>query len=469
MTSRLVLDGLEERIRRLTADLRVLGSTRVTEAADAVARDIGEPLRIAVVGRVNAGKSTLVNALIGRRVAATDDSETTRIVTHYVQGSPERGMLVLTDGTTVDLPLDRGRAVEPLPVDAALVDHAVVVLPERALEGLALIDTPGVGTRTESNVTATRAGVIDAATRPDALLYVFQDLPLADDAAFLADFRAAAGSSAGSATVLGVLSRADQFGEGAWAARDPLEAAREHAAAIAAQRTGDFADVVPVAALLAESALTGRVTEDTAHALAELDGVDDATLRFGGGHDELRRLLGDYGVRFGRHPATQGASALIRWLRDTSGLDGVSSALEHLHIRRHRQLKAAAALRRLRASAQGAPVLMDVVRLISEAEVHPDLHPLRELAAWEAVRARQPGAAVAHELERQLAAEYDTDAVGAPADASDAEVADRALRLARAAREAAAVADDSAVRAAYQVLARGYGLIADRQAATRAV
>ena len=32
---------------------------------------LAEPLRVAVVGRVKAGKSTLVNALVGRRIAPT--------------------------------------------------------------------------------------------------------------------------------------------------------------------------------------------------------------------------------------------------------------------------------------------------------------------------------------------------------------------------------------------------------------
>jgi ribosome biogenesis GTPase A len=36
-----------------------------------IADRLGEPLRIAIAGRLKAGKSTLVNALIGRRVAPT--------------------------------------------------------------------------------------------------------------------------------------------------------------------------------------------------------------------------------------------------------------------------------------------------------------------------------------------------------------------------------------------------------------
>ena len=41
------------------------------------------PLRVAIAGKVKAGKSTLLNALVGENVAPTDASECTRVVTWY--------------------------------------------------------------------------------------------------------------------------------------------------------------------------------------------------------------------------------------------------------------------------------------------------------------------------------------------------------------------------------------------------
>jgi predicted GTPase len=49
---------------------------------------LGAPLRVALVGRVNSGKSTLLNALVGQRVAPTNETECTRVATWYRFGAP---------------------------------------------------------------------------------------------------------------------------------------------------------------------------------------------------------------------------------------------------------------------------------------------------------------------------------------------------------------------------------------------
>ncbi len=42
-----------------------------------------EPLRLAIAGMVKAGKSTLLNAMLGEQIAPTDTAECTRVVTWY--------------------------------------------------------------------------------------------------------------------------------------------------------------------------------------------------------------------------------------------------------------------------------------------------------------------------------------------------------------------------------------------------
>lgn len=65
----------------LTRDSRADLSQAEAQGAAATSE---EPLRIAVMGRTNAGKSSLINALFGRLTAATDVLHTTRDVTAHV-------------------------------------------------------------------------------------------------------------------------------------------------------------------------------------------------------------------------------------------------------------------------------------------------------------------------------------------------------------------------------------------------
>src|SRR5580700_5297668 len=90
---------LIERVAALTEDF-------VGRLPDPLDRDLSsllvrlrEPMRVAVVGRVKAGKSTIVNAMLGQRVAPTDVSECTRLVTWFRYGYPQRVVLELRDGT----------------------------------------------------------------------------------------------------------------------------------------------------------------------------------------------------------------------------------------------------------------------------------------------------------------------------------------------------------------------------------
>src|SRR5206468_9705123 len=82
-----------------------LGGATQAQVAD-VKRRLSEPLRVAIAGRLKAGKSTLVNALIGRRVAPTEVGECTRLVTTFRYGTSDRVDVVRRNGTRASLPLD---------------------------------------------------------------------------------------------------------------------------------------------------------------------------------------------------------------------------------------------------------------------------------------------------------------------------------------------------------------------------
>src|SRR4051794_29781675 len=110
-----------------------------------VRRRLGEPLRIAIAGRLKSGKSTLVNAMIGRRVAPTEVGECTRIVTQFRYGTSDRVDVVRRNGNRSSLPLDEsGMIPHKLGVPRSEIAYVDVTLTSDHLRDLTVVDTPGL-------------------------------------------------------------------------------------------------------------------------------------------------------------------------------------------------------------------------------------------------------------------------------------------------------------------------------------
>src|ERR1700744_2117581 len=69
-------------------------SPRTQRWLDAELDRIDAPLRVAIAGKVKAGKSTLLNAMVGEMVAATDAAECTKLVTWYQYAASPRARLL---------------------------------------------------------------------------------------------------------------------------------------------------------------------------------------------------------------------------------------------------------------------------------------------------------------------------------------------------------------------------------------
>ncbi|WAJ32143.1 dynamin family protein [Arthrobacter sp. FX8] len=256
--------------------LEVYGDdTQAAEALRGYARRLAEPLRIAIAGMVKAGKSTLLNAIIGEEIAPTDTGECTRIVTWYRHGHTPRITLHPVTGEPRNLPLKRvdGRLVFALDgVEAEEVERLDVEWPAPALQAMTLIDTPGIASVSQ-DVSARSIRFLtpeDSASEADAVIYLMRHMH-ASDLRFLESFRDTAAGRSGTVNAIAVLSRTDEVGAGRI---DSLLSA----GSIAERYSRDpnlrklALGVVPVAGLLAQSARTLRQPDfEALQLLATLD------------------------------------------------------------------------------------------------------------------------------------------------------------------------------------------------------
>ena len=319
------------------------GGPELVEPASELREMVTRPPRVAIAGRLKSGKSTLVNALTQHHIAATDSVECTMAVSMYLDGAPARAEVVGLDGRVDRVSLGQG-PLDHLPRPLDEVDYVRQFVPNVSLQRLSLIDTPGTATLTVDNEQRTRRMLIDGAkdTRRDSawaecVVFLSDSAPREDERVFLSQLGMTP------LTTMGVLSRADSFGAGAFGTQDPIQLAGVHAARIAEQLGSAVRTVLPLSGLLAESALVGQVTERVARsaaALAHLDRdgvldvieVDDPSIIVPGFtaamRDELLDVLGEYGVMVGRSVAhAQGAVGLMQWMRDVSGIDSLTDLL----------------------------------------------------------------------------------------------------------------------------------------------
>jgi hypothetical protein len=276
-------EPLSSQVADLCQDLggRVEGHTR-TMVLD-VLRRLGEPLRLVIAGRRKAGKSTLANALVGRRVAPTGVGDSTRVVTQLRYGTSDRVDVVRHNGTRVSLPLDRhGMIPQRLGVPVEDIAYVDVTLPSVHLRDLTIVDTPGRASADKAEpaharrIPADRAPLGDnldedsarALSGSEALIYVFTQAVRPDDARALEAFREmAALVPHHTNNSLGVFSKVDLLAGGG---ADPWPVAEALATDQAKILRRFVIDVVPLVGLLGETAETGRLTDADCEALRQL-------------------------------------------------------------------------------------------------------------------------------------------------------------------------------------------------------
>jgi hypothetical protein len=446
-----------------------------------VVEELRSPLTVAIAGRVKAGKSTLVNAVLGRAVAPTGATECTKVVTSFQRGAADQLTARLSTGERRKLQLVNGQlpAELGLPVDS--VERLEARLTSRMLDRMVLVDTPGLSTLRTENAerTSTFLGLdprsAESCARADAVIFVTNHIAHADETEALRQFVVATGQRSSLATVA-VLGQADRAGD----------AAARLAQHQLAELRGLVSDVIPVSGLLAQAFRCGLFTEDDADAVTALaalpadergwlleDRAEFLQLPAGSlstaARQRLLTLIDFPGVQLAVAAALAGARRardLEQALLEVSNFPLVEKALGRF-AQRADALKVSKAVAAVESVAFGADTdpadRLRLTEIVATLRAAPELHVLAELEVLEEVLRgslpTEPGEA--EELRRLLTPTSSAARLGLPASTDEAEVRNRAREEARRWQLVRATARGSRRRHLARVVTRTYRLIAD--------
>lgn len=373
---------------------------------------LNQPIRIALAGTLKAGKSTLVNALVGEDIAPTDATEATRIVTWFRHGPTPKVTANHRGGRRSYVPIGRDPGEGGLTFDFASLDPEDIVdldveWPAAELIDTTIIDTPGTSSlsRDVSERTLRLLVPDDGVPRVDAVVFLLRTLNAADTA-LLKQIGELVGGSAGALGVIGVASRADEIGAGRI---DAMLSAKDVATRFTAEmeRTGTCQAVVPVSGLLALTARTLRQSEFVA--LERLAGVDAAELtkamlsvdRFvredsslpvdAATRAALLDRFGMFGIRISIAVLRAGVGdsvALADELLERSGLVALRDVIDQQFAQRSDLLKAHTALLSLRQFVQHNPIYATPYILADIDPLLADTHAFEELRLLSQLRSR---------------------------------------------------------------------------------
>ncbi len=130
------------------------------------------PLKVVCMGEVKAGKSTFINAVIGREISRVDVLEATAIVIEIGYGKEEKGKIYTKDNKNMSGSLEEILDVLSVMKDNKEfnnnVERVELKVAASKLRDIRIVDTPGVATLTESNENTTNEYIKNA----DVILWI---------------------------------------------------------------------------------------------------------------------------------------------------------------------------------------------------------------------------------------------------------------------------------------------------------
>jgi hypothetical protein len=254
---RSVLDIAAKQLReaRLPATL--------SDQLDVLAIQLDQPCVLAVVGRMKAGKSTFINALLGEDLACVGVTETTATINYFRYGNPADSARPIRchwrNGCQEDVSRDFLDGLQGNDLDtlrrAEGIAHLEYFLPNPFLRDVTLVDTPGTAAVVDEHQDRTadflqlrkqlrqrhQQDTQRIGSEADAVIYLVGQVPRATDQEFLDEFNLATGGQARALNALGVMAKIDLQAE-------ILARRSELATKIARQLQANLNTVVPVSA-----------------------------------------------------------------------------------------------------------------------------------------------------------------------------------------------------------------------------
>lgn len=234
----------------------------------AILQSLREPFSIAVVGRMKAGKSTLINSLIGRKLAISDVEEATATLNWICHGTGEQTRQFVAqwkDGRSEPFPIESigkwtGKSPEVLE-RVRRTSRLMFFSEDEFLKEIQVIDTPGTGSAVEDHDISRpflNPDAIDesisAGKKADAIVYVVPPVGKEQDEETLKLFRSGCIANSSPYNSVCVLHKWDALESEL--SDDPSEAAKLKAEKLFSQIGSNVMRVIPVSAPLAFTAKT---------------------------------------------------------------------------------------------------------------------------------------------------------------------------------------------------------------------
>jgi len=200
---------------------------------------LDKPCVLAVAGRMNAGKSSLVNALLGADLATVGATATTATINYFRYGTPanpDKPVRVWRNGRPTDESkefLDSLQGADEETLKKAIgIDKLEFLCPHEILRDITLVDTPGTDAivgesgdghesrtaeffKLEKQLMEQHSEVTKEVTRSeaDAVIYLLGQVAHVTNASFLKEFQDVSSGQTSSLNAVGIISQIDTMDE----------------------------------------------------------------------------------------------------------------------------------------------------------------------------------------------------------------------------------------------------------------